>query len=480
MSASSKSSFTAKSPTPSLTMANEDASDDKSETYSVERIVDKRKNKAGKIEYLVKWVAFDNPDDNTWEPLENLNCKDLIKQFEQERENGISGEATEKEKTQHRLRGKSVMKPQTSAPNELAKSSTKALTKVEEDPEEEVPESSPKRTQRTSSQPAKYSPDVKGRRSNRPVNVYEVEKQCTDLIQEYHESKTQSSKLRSASGSKRSSTTAASSVIPKRPQLAKPDTPVASTSSTRRSKVNGAGHDTPKPVSIMEVQRAKNKGKPIAHVLMSDSEEVYMNTSELGKENPDDMNYEVNNTVDCSFLGSQEEEENCGYKRRLRTNFTESQSLALEELFQVSHYPDQSAKREMATTLGIAEDRITVWFQNRRAKWRRKENRQRIKAEAISKGMEQTQRSATGINGLQNSEFSTSSTSIIYSAEGERNICGCFTSQQTYLPNHPTIVNCRQWDQTHLGISSALPKHTMEFTPIHQQQQNFVPRSNFY
>lgn len=72
MSASSKSSFTAKSPTPSLTMANEDASDDKSETYSVERIVDKRKNKAGKIEYLVKWVAFDNPDDNTWEPLENL------------------------------------------------------------------------------------------------------------------------------------------------------------------------------------------------------------------------------------------------------------------------------------------------------------------------------------------------------------------------------------------------------------------------
>lgn len=36
------------------------------------------------------------------------------------------------------------MKPQTSAPNELAKSSTKALTKVEEDPEEEVPESSPK------------------------------------------------------------------------------------------------------------------------------------------------------------------------------------------------------------------------------------------------------------------------------------------------------------------------------------------------
>ncbi|KAI1731935.1 chromo (CHRromatin organization MOdifier) domain-containing protein [Ditylenchus destructor] len=322
MSGSSKSSSTAKSPTPSVQMATDDATDDKSETYSVEKIVDKRKNRAGNFEYLVKWVAFDNPEDNTWEPMENLNCQDLIEQFEQERENGIPVVATAKEKTQHRSRGKSVMKPHTSAPNVLAKSSAKALTKVEDEPEEdsEVRESSPKRTQRTSSQPAKYSPDVKGRKSNRTVNVYEVEKvvgerkvgrkveylikwkgykektwepdqnlQCTDLIQEYHDSKNQGSNLRSTTGSKRSSTSATSSVIPKRAQLAKPDSPAASTSSTRRSKVmaNGAGKDMPKPVSIVEVQRAKNKGKPIAHVLMSDSEEVYMNTAELGKENPE-------------------------------------------------------------------------------------------------------------------------------------------------------------------------------------------------
>ncbi|KAI1731934.1 homeobox domain-containing protein [Ditylenchus destructor] len=207
-----------------------------------------------------------------------------------------------------------------------------------------------------------------------------------------------------------------------------------------------------------------------------------------------DMNYEVNYTVDCPSLGSQEEEENYGCKRRLRTNFTESQSLALEELFQVSHYPDQSAKREMATTLGIAEDRITLprnsnkWhysnvfycrFQNRRAKWRRKENRQRIKAEAISKGVEQTQISANVINELQNAGLSTSYTGNIYSAEGERNICGCYASP-TYLPNHPSILNCGQLDHSHLDISSTLPNHTTEFAPIRQQQQNFFPQSNFY
>ncbi|VDK61964.1 unnamed protein product [Cylicostephanus goldi] len=49
-------------------------------------------------------------------------------------------------------------------------------------------------------------------------------------------------------------------------------------------------------------------------------------------------------------------------KRRFRTNFTEAQSLLLEEAFQESHYPDQTAKKDMAEKLDIPEDRITVWF----------------------------------------------------------------------------------------------------------------------
>ena len=47
-------------------------------------------------------------------------------------------------------------------------------------------------------------------------------------------------------------------------------------------------------------------------------------------------------------------------KRRFRTSFTEQQSQFLEDSFQESHYPDQKAKREMASALKLPEDRITV------------------------------------------------------------------------------------------------------------------------
>merc|ERR1711909_268371 len=42
------------------------------EEYEVEKILEKRVKKGGQIEYLVKWKNYDDPDDNTWEPADNL------------------------------------------------------------------------------------------------------------------------------------------------------------------------------------------------------------------------------------------------------------------------------------------------------------------------------------------------------------------------------------------------------------------------
>lgn len=54
----------------------------KSEVYVVERVVDKRVTDDGKIEYLLKWQGY-SESENTWEPVEHLNCKKLIEKFEQ-------------------------------------------------------------------------------------------------------------------------------------------------------------------------------------------------------------------------------------------------------------------------------------------------------------------------------------------------------------------------------------------------------------
>ncbi|XP_053722075.1 chromodomain Y-like protein 2 isoform X1 [Synchiropus splendidus] len=49
--------------------------------YEVERIVDKRRNKKGKLEYLIRWKGYGSKED-TWEPEHHLlHCEEFIDQF---------------------------------------------------------------------------------------------------------------------------------------------------------------------------------------------------------------------------------------------------------------------------------------------------------------------------------------------------------------------------------------------------------------
>ncbi|XP_045207028.2 pituitary homeobox 1-like [Mercenaria mercenaria] len=61
-------------------------------------------------------------------------------------------------------------------------------------------------------------------------------------------------------------------------------------------------------------------------------------------------------------------------KKKARTNYTNEQVQTLLKIFHENPYPDSEMMEDIAKDLSINEKQVKIWFQNKRARWRRRVN----------------------------------------------------------------------------------------------------------
>lgn len=90
-----------------------------------------------------------------------------------------------------------------------------------------------------------------------------------------------------------------------------------------------------------------------------------------------------NDNLDDDFEDDDDDTSSNGNSKRRRTCFSSEQLLILEQEFLLKKYLSLNERRRLSVVLKLTESQVKIWFQNRRAKWKRVKGHQ---AQVIQRG----------------------------------------------------------------------------------------------